>query len=67
MKMHAMKGNPTDQLDTSKATPLLREAIDREQTQQPVLTASTSVRVGGQWLRRYEPGALAIDDSTADP
>jgi hypothetical protein len=60
-----MKGNPTDQLDTSAATPLLREAIARDQAQQPVLTASTSVRVGGQWLRRYEPGELAIDDVDA--
>lgn len=52
------------QLDPRNATELLRQAIERNQAQRPAL-ATAPVRVGGQWLRRYDPGALAIDDTVA--
>jgi hypothetical protein len=61
MKMHAMKATPTAPLDPREAAQLLRQAIEHDQDQQPALAVATPVRVGGQWLRRYEPGELAID------
>lgn len=62
-----MKDEPTKQLASHDATLLLRQAIARDQDQQPALAVATPVRVGGQWLRRYEAGTLAIDIIAADP
>ena len=42
------------------ATAVLREALEQKQAATP-LPATTPVRVGGEWLRRYSAGELELE------
>lgn len=59
-----MQKDDAVKLSPSIAATVLREAIEQKQAAQPPAITGP-VRVGGEWLRQYSAGELALEPSIA--